>query len=362
MWRQSPCSWRVLLFLAPVVLGAQRAPAVPTIQLDRPVWRALEPLSSVVGARPLQTGAILVTDLTEIELRLIQPNGEARVIGRTGSGPQEYITPTALVALSADSTLLLDRDARRYLIVTPSGQLLDAQRFPDAMQSGAEHVRGADRMGRVYFQASGVAAPDGSPFVALRRWDRRSATFDSIGALRMANPQPVNQPLSPQAQREAPGARLIVRRIMPFTPEDEWGVAPSGRVAILRVSPYRLDWIETDGRTIAGQVVTVAPVRVTEADRRLREPNGPPYRLTYPEVKPPFKPGLVIDPDDNVWVRRETSAHAASQPWDVFSATGRHVGTVSLPMRKRIVAISPRFIYVTTADEDDLRWIEAYAR
>lgn len=169
-------------------------------------------------------------------------------------------------------------------------------------------------------------------------------------------------PLPEEARRELRTASLMVRRIMPFTPEDDWGVAPSGRVAILRAMPYRLDWIETDGRSSEGQVVSATPVPITEADRRLHEPKGPPYRLTYPVTKPPFKAGLVIDADDNVWVRRETRANATTQPWDVFSATGRHLGTVSLPTQKRIIAITRRFIYASMTDDDGLRWIEAYRR
>ena len=130
---------------------AQRAPTAPIIRLDQPVWRTLEPLSSIVGARPLGNGALLVTDFSEVKLQHLQPNGEARVLGRSGAGPREYTAPTALIALSADSTMLVDRDARRYLLITPSGQLLDARRFPDAMQSGAANARGADQQGRVYF-------------------------------------------------------------------------------------------------------------------------------------------------------------------------------------------------------------------
>lgn len=355
-------AWRLLCLMVPAALSAQRPPAPPTVRLDRPVWRAREPLSSVVGTRALSSGAVLVTDLSDVRLALLEPSGESRLIGRAGAGPREYATPTALIALPGDSTMLIDRDARRYLVITPTGQLLDARRFPDAMQSGAEHVRGADRLGRVYFQTSGLPALGGSPFVALQRWDRRSSTFDSIGAVRMPNPQPVKVTPTPEMERELPGMVLTARRIMPFSPEDEWGVAPSGRVAIVRALPYRLDWIELDGRTREGPVVAVQPVPVSEADRRLREPKGPPYRLTYPPTKGAFKGGLVIDPDDNVWVRRETPANATGQPWDVFSASGAHLGTVTLPSRERLIAISKRFVYVSDTDEDDLRWIEAYAR
>lgn len=350
-----------VLVLGPwTTASAQRT---PVLNLERPTWSVQEPFTAISSLRELESGAVLVTDLAERSLQLVLPGGRGtRLLGRPGSGPREYTAPTTLIALPGDSTLLLDRDARRYLLISPAGDLLDARRLPDAMLSGAEHVRGADRLGRLYFQASGLPAPDGLPFVAIRRWDRRTAGLDSAAAVRMPNPQPVKLPLSPAMERESPGMVNTVRRIMPFTPEDEWAVAPSGRLAILRADPYRLEWTELDGRVRRGEIVTHEPVPVTEADRRVREPDGPPYRLTYPTHKPPFRSGLVIDNEDNVWVRREKAAGTKIQPWDVFGSTGDHRGTVMLPTNNMIVAITRRFVYVSRADEDDLRWLEAYAR
>jgi len=155
---------------------------------------------------------------------------------------------------------------------------------------------------------------------------------------------------------------MVVRRIMPFTPTDDWVVAPSGRVAVLRAIPYRLDWMELDGRVSQGGTVRYRPIPVAAADMKLREPRGPPYQLTYPDTKPPFKPSLVVDDLDNVWVRREGTAGASDTQWDVFGAKGDHLRTVTLPANKRIVAITRRFVYVVRTDSDDLRWIEAYAR
>lgn len=99
-----------------------------------------------------------------------------------------------------------------------------------------------------------------------------------------------------------------------------------------------------------------------EADHRAFESPGMRIKLIFPAVKPPFKDTPVIDADDNVWVRREIAAGATTQPWDVFGANGAHRGVVTVPLHKRIVAITRRFVYVSRTDSDELRWLEAYAR
>jgi hypothetical protein len=350
----------ITLWLTPQPSNAQRT--LPALNLARPAWSAAEPFTSIVAVRELASRAVLLADLSERRVHLIAAGGRSqRDIGRNGGGPREFLLPTALIPLRGDSTLLVDREQRRFLIVTPDGGLLDARRFPDAMQQGAEFVRGADASGRLIFQASGLPASERTPFVALKRWDRRSGQIDSVAAVLMPNPMPVRMAVSP-SMKEAGFTGLTVRRIMPYSPEDAWAVAPSGRLAIVRTSPYRVEWVEPNGRVVGGAPVMVTPVPVVDADHRAFEPPGMRIKLTYPAVKPPFRGDPVIDPDDNVWVRRETAAGATVQPWDVFGADGAHRGVVSVPMDKLIVAITKRFVYVARTDADDLRWLEAYAR
>jgi hypothetical protein len=347
--------------LAPQHAQAQRT--VPALDLARPAWSASEPFTSIVAVRELASGAVLLADLAERRVHLIAAGGRSmRGIGRNGGGPREFLLPTALIPLRGDSTLLVDREQRRFLMVTADGGLLDARRFPDAMQQGAEFVRGADAVGRLVFQASGLPASERNPFVALKRWDRRSGQIDSVAAVLMPNPMPVRMEVSPDMKEAGFTGTATVRRIMPYSPEDAWAVAPSGRLVIVRTNPYRVEWVETTGRIVRGAPVTVAPVPVVDADHRAFEPPGMRIKLTYPAVKTPFRGDPVIDPDDNVWVRRETAAGATVQPWDVFGADGAHRGVVSVPMHKLIVAITKRFVYVSRTDRDDLQWLEAYAR
>lgn len=330
---------------------------MPALSLDRPAWTVSEPFTTIAGFRELRNGAVLVSDLREQRVALVQPGGRGlRVVGRAGSGPGEYRTPTLLLPLPGDSTLLLDRDAGRYLVLDPAGGPVITTTFPPEAQHGAQFLGGTDREGHLYFTMSWLGEPDGPSTVAIRRWPRSGTRVDSVGFIHVPNPRPEAIP----ARNGTPA--MIVRRPGAYAPSDAWAVAPSGRVAMLRAVPYRLDWRETDGRITQGAAVTYRPVSVTDADRKQFEPKGPPFVNTYPAVKPPFTQDVVIDPQDRVWVRRYGAMGAKERTWDVFGARGEHLGTHVLPANKRLLAITARFAYVIRVDDDDLQWLEAYAR
>lgn len=197
--------------LAPQHAQAQRTP--PTLALSRPAWTAAEPFAHITAVRELGSGAVLLADVVERRVHLLDAGGRTmRDIGRIGARPLEFRVPAALVALRGDSTLLLDRDQRRFLIVTPEGALLDARRLPDALGQGAEFVRGADASGRLIFQASLLPANETNPFVALKRWDRRTGQIDSVAAVLMPNPKPVSMAVSPGMKEAGLTGTLVARR------------------------------------------------------------------------------------------------------------------------------------------------------
>jgi len=48
--------------------------------------------------------------------------------------------------------------------------------------------------------------------------------------------------------------------------------------------------------------------------------------------------------------------------WDIFDDSAKYVTTVRLSTRKRILAVTAKFIYVARTDDDDVQWLEAYSR
>ncbi|MES2307005.1 MAG: hypothetical protein V4558_16000 [Gemmatimonadota bacterium] len=345
------------LLLAAAALFAPLASAqsLPALSLDHPKWVSAESFTSVSAVRELKGGEIVVADQSDVGVYLLSAVGtNRRKLGRAGAGPNEYASPSELIRLPGDSTLLLDFNARRYLIIDPVGRLVATTPFPAGAPDGLSMMRGADHEGRIYFQATGFAeSPSG--LVAIQRWDRRSGRVDSLAVVLVANPKPF--------ERTVNGHTVTIRQLAPYAPVDDWAVAPSGRLALIRESPYLVEWRELDGRTVRGAAVTAVPVAVTDADKKVREPRGPPFTLNYPATKPVMRVGYaVIDPEDRVWVRRSQSATATQSEWDIFDRTGKRLGSRMIPSNMRIAAFTARTVYVVRRDSDDLEWLEGYAR
>ncbi|MBK6495412.1 MAG: hypothetical protein KA745_06780 [Gemmatimonadales bacterium] len=343
----------LVLFAAPSGAQAFAAPS-----FARPTWTSAQSFTTVTGVRELSSGSVLVADFSEPMVHLLAPGGQsAKQIGRKGSGPREYLTPLRLIALPNDSTLLIDRDADRYLIIAPNGDIVATTPFPEQMRLAGQYIRGADQGGRLYFQMRYIAPEPTAPSTTgILRWDRRSVRFDSLGFVKMPSATPIGGKL-------ANGASYQGMRIMPYTPADAWTVAPDGRIAMIRVAPYRVDWLATGRPPVVGGAIPYSPVPVTDADRKANEPKGPPFTLVYAEVKPPFSnDAVVLDDRARLWIGRSFTRGAKTRDWDVVDSQGKLLKTINLAADKWIMAVTARFVYVLWRDQDDVEWLQAYAR
>lgn len=334
--------------------------AVPRISFARPEWTSAESFSDLSSVRELSNGTVLVADQQEAQVHLISTQGKTlSAIGRKGSGPGEYQYPARLIALASDSTLLVDRDARRFLLIDGRGKVVATHPFPNMLAGGAELVFAADVAGRLYFRVSITDKSTGTASDAgIGRWQRGSARFDTVAVLA---PEP--RKVEPIKIDESKGAKLAGQLRVRFAAVDDWAVAPNGRIAIIHATPYRVDWLEKNGTTTMGTAVAYTPVPVTDQDKKLYEPKGPPFVRPYATVKSPFLSEMaVVDDADNVWIPRFESAGAASRRWDVFGSTGKHLGNVSLSSDRKLLAVTKRFAYVAHTDTDGLKWLERYAR
>jgi len=346
----------LLAIAAWVTKGGAQAFSPPSFA--RPTWTAAEPFTLVSSVRELSNGSVLVADVSEPTVHLLAPGGQsARQIGRKGSGPREYLTPWRMIALPNDSTLLIDRDADRYLLVAPNGDIVATTPLPESMKLASQYIRGADRAGRLYFQMRYIpAAPTGPSTTPVLRWDRRTRRYDSVAVIRMPNATPIGGKLPD-------GSKYAGMMIMPHAPADAWLVGADGRIAMVRAAPYRVEWHTLGRPTVIGPTLSYVPVRVTEADRKAREPKGPPFTLTYPETKPAFtRDAVVLDDRSRLWIGRSVPSGATMREWGVIDDQGKPLGIIRVPADKRIVAVTARFVYVLWKDEDDVEWLQAYAR
>src|SRR3954468_20024523 len=97
--------------LAP--LGAQSSRV-----LDKPQTEVSEPFTNVGSVRELSDGRVIVIDNGDRALYAVDfKAGTSSQIGRPGDGPNEYRTPTLLLPVPADTTLVVDIANRRLLVL-----------------------------------------------------------------------------------------------------------------------------------------------------------------------------------------------------------------------------------------------------
>src|SRR5262245_36417207 len=96
-----------LALFAPTVGMAQAAGAVPTRPIGKVDVEYREPFTTVTSVRELRDGRVIVADSRDKTLQLIDlVKGSAAPVGRSGSGPAEWLNPTRLFALPGDTTMM----------------------------------------------------------------------------------------------------------------------------------------------------------------------------------------------------------------------------------------------------------------
>lgn len=339
-----------LLLLLPGIVLAQ----TPVLTLGTPTWSAAEGFTSLSSARALPDGRVLAIDMGEPALYLIAADGSAmQQVGRTGEGPLEYTMPSRLLPLPGDSTLVVDRDGLRFLVVDPGGRLVATIRPAPDFVPMAQFTRAVDRTGAIYAQSSAFGSEPGSP-VAIVRWRRGRDRIDTVGSVLVAAPRP--------QRRTIDGKQMIVRMVRPFEPADDWVVAPDGAIGVVHVAPFLVEWRTSGGATRRGHGVAYQPVRVTERDKQYYEPKGPPFRRQYPEVKPPFaREYSELDARGRIWVRRSLPAGTDHTEWDLFGTSGERCATVRAAGRYYFIGSGRDRLFLARRDSDDLYWLEGFA-
>ncbi|HXE58579.1 MAG TPA: hypothetical protein VNK43_11315 [Gemmatimonadales bacterium] len=384
-----PTRIRGVLALAAAVatpaVGQTRDGKPLDLRLTTPEAEFVEPFTVVTAVRELSDGRVLVSDLRENTLSLLDfRSGTARPVGRTGQGPGEFAYAGTLLPLPGDWTYLHDPANRRFLKIGPDGKAGETVSFPQGSGPGIMNPR-IDGKGRIYFQAppfrggpdqdlSRLGQVDSAPIL---RWDPGTRRVDTLGQVKI-----------PSMNVKAEGGRnqrMVMIRAQPFAPQDGWAVAPDGRIAVVRVGDYHVEWWEPDGRRMVGPAYRHEPIKVTEADKKewaegmrsarpvVRVEGGgraappPPMDftegVTWPEVKPPFvDQGIFLTPEGQLWVLRTRRAGDKIPTYDVFDRKGTKIGTVTLRPSSRVVGFGKGTVYVARTDEDDLQWLERYRR
>ena len=349
--------------------------------LNNPAAESVDGFTLIGAVRELSNGKVLIADPMERTVQLIDLEAGTSVkVGREGQGPGEYAFPGELLPLPGDTTLLVDRMNRRFLIILPNGKPGESVAYPADLGLGVD-PRFVDGAGRIYFQGSAlpgrlegdISTADSVP---LLRWDRK-ARMDTVAFLKIPA-------MNVNTSGSGGVGRVMIMRPQPFSPEDAWAVARDGRLAIARVSDFHIDWFNPAKQKTSGPANRFDRIRVNEADkeaqrRAMRNPRvfvgggpgggrasaPPPVDMPepeYPEFKPPF-PGRSawVAPDGNFWLLRSRMGGDPVPTLDVFDGRGALVGKVTIPKDRRIVGFGKNSVYMAKTDSDDLQWLERYS-
>jgi len=391
----------LLATFAVLGIASATASAQQAATLAKPAAETKDPFTSITAIRELPNGKVLIADAQDKIVQLVDfAAGSVSKVGREGNGPGEYSLPLALAGLPDGSTLVHDVLNRRFLIIGADGKpggFLELPRPPATNNSGGpgmilggiQQLRGYDNQGRLYFRGSPFLPTGGqADSVPLLRWDRVKPAFDTVGYIKLP---------PGSASRSGSGGNFQIRmgNSVRFTPTENWSIAGDGSIARVIPDPYRVIWLTGRGAPVLGPVVPYTPMKVTEADKKeiidAQKKNagqgvrlvfgggpgggggggGPPPNLQLPppefaDTKPPFDGAggnsVLATPEGEVWVLRTRPAGDKTPTYDVFDRGGALVKKVSLNPSSRVVGFGKGTVYVVRTDEDDLQYLQRYAR
>jgi hypothetical protein len=323
----------------------------------------------ITGVRELSDGRLLVTDGSEKRLVVADwAKGTVTQMGRNGSGPDEYLQPSTLLAIGGDSTIMPDAPNGRWLVL--NGAAIARTIGPDAavIQSGGRLPLGADDRGSVVFTksipASGNVAslmPRGDS-VLLLRVARATGRPDTVAVLRM---RPTT--ITIQGPADKPTSVSVVTN--PLATGELATLFSDGWIAIARLEPYRIEWIASDGTRTRGAPLPFERVRLDEREQRAflerqsaqtgRPPRDPASLMNWPETMPPFLQGALLRaPDGRLWIRRTATAGQPHPPYDVVDRRGVLVARIATEPGVTVVGFGRGVVYTAMTDDDGIQHLQ----
>ncbi len=358
--------------------GAAQQDAVAPIQLRPATATIPEVFSRVSAVRELPDGRVLVVDEQETRLVIADPrSGTVTPVGRRGNGPGEFRQLGRLWLLRADSSLVKEPYAPRWLLLR--GATITATLGPGepvVARAGQFPLMGADTLGNVYAvqfgrDGSGRLSPTDS--LVLVRVNRRTLRTDTIARLRPADAwsRSVGTSSGPPVAAAAGGGGAARRFVIGIQAPDQAIAFPDGWVAVARVDPHRVDWCPPAGRCVPGREIPAPRVNLSERERRYylevaaRTHGSPPTTdVAATTGWPPFLPAFVVPPgsidgsalhampDGRLMIARQPTSGSPFVRHDIVSRAGRVEGWLRLPVGEQVVGFGVASIYILITDAE----------
>lgn len=335
--------------------------------------------SGIAKLRELPDGRVIVADTADRRLYLADFTASAPVaIGRQGEGPGEYRSPVGLLALGGDSTLVIDGELQRWIVfrgISPVATIGPESPAMAGLRNG--RLLGADVGGRIVARVRPrvVGRPiDQGDSLILVRVSLASGKMDTLARLRSGLGGPPGSARSVSAAEtpasEASGGRQYM--MAPLVGDQAIGFA-DGWVAVARVDPYRIDWIDPSNTLRRGAPLPGARIPFTDQEKRFYL-----QRLSEQDGTPAGSPGSIKDwmptlppiwgfsslsaaPSGELIVERTPSSAAPEPTYDVVARDGTLRGQIVLRRNERVVGVGARSIYISETDVDGLESLRRHA-
>jgi hypothetical protein len=357
-----------LLFLAAAALagcGRGSSRATGDLALDVPGWR-LERAASVGGEsadeRSMLYSAQIVAEDPEGRFYVLNM-GDRRIavfdsaghflrnIGRKGHGPGEFNSPMSIAAAG---------DGEVYVLDAVPARLMRYRRADGAFVGDWAMEAASSVPMRMEVAEDGRVAVEFKPMTPKTYQNTSSsvvAWVDTAG--RMTPIVELDSVTRLRQNTNMPGGTRSVLMDPPFAPRPVWTLDGHGGVLYGHGREYAVYRRTPSGSALAfrgeGEAAAVTQVDRdgflgTERGKALKE-------VEFPERKGFFS-RLVADPQGVVWVQRPGSSRTES--WDVRARDGRRMGTLRVPPRMRVLAVTPRSLYVLQLDDLDVETLHRY--
>ena len=364
--------WFAALALA-LALDSQPAAGQQARLLSAPTEFAGE-FSSIRGLRALPDGRLVVTDNKEKQIRLLDfAKGTSKTLARLGEGPQEYKAVGTVQRDTGGGVVVYDPQQKRFLPVTANGAVQDVKAIPHApkamtlvMGDGPDMFT-MDTIGNTFTTEGGTPTSPRATRAIIREGASGRTTLTELRL--------------PESRRFEGGQGISMTRAVSFSLRDYWAVAADGWVAVIRASPYRVEWYPPTGQVVKGPALAYEPLPVTEQDKktvreetaRLMSSGGPTAMINGKAVRPPVaepdfadtKPPVtgrvaLIDEQGRLWIERSQPASAATSLLDVVDRTGAVINRFALPAGSRLIGFDRTSAYAVRTDGDDLVHLQRF--
>lgn len=336
--------------------------AVSPVTLAPPSATLDEEFTRISSVRELGDGRVLVTDAGDNRLVIADlRRGTVTALGAVGSGPGEYRAASRLVALPGDSTLLVDFENRRWLILALDRIVTTLPASDSSILAAGMNVVGHDARGRTVSVRTFGRAPAGAArqhsVLRVLAVDRRTARVDTLAGMR--GPEFV-------VRVEGPPERQTVNATQVMLSVPEQAIAFSdGWVAVARQDPYRVDWYPPRAPMIPGAPLPASrtPVSATEREAwraRTERQNGrafpaPLESLAWASEIAPFRSdALQATPDGSLLIAKELWSGSRGTEYDLVDRRGRLTRRILLPENERVVGFGRGAVYVVSTDTDGI--------